>query len=99
MTLSTEHVNTACKGATLSNPAFADAVGGGVVSFGQASKFVPFGIAQSGRRRGRRWKWREPDVGGYDVGGVTYMLTKKPSAWHRFWVRVVLGWEMGKDAQ
>lgn len=97
MTLSTEHVNTACKGATLSNPAFADAVGGGVVSFGQASKFVPFGIAQSAAP----WppmKWREPDVGGYDVGGVTYMLTKKPSAWHRFWVRVVLGWEW-KDAQ
>ena len=97
MTLSTEHVNTACKVATLSSRAFADAVGGGVVSFGANLKGTNFAAWQSAAP----WppmKWREPDVGGYDVGGVTYMLTKKPSAWHRFWVRVVLGWEW-KDAQ
>lgn len=32
-------------------------------------------------------------AGGYSVGGLTISLTTKPSRWHRFWVRVCLGWE------
>lgn len=34
-------------------------------------------------------------VGGYRLGGefgLTVNLTAKPSAWHRFWMRVCLGW-------
>ena len=32
-------------------------------------------------------------VGGYDIGGVRFMLTRRPSWWHRLMVRLVLGWE------
>jgi hypothetical protein len=35
-------------------------------------------------------------VGGYRLGEVggsfTFNLTRKPSAWHRFWMRACLGW-------
>ena len=40
-----------------------------------------------------------PAIGGYNlVGGkgvknsIQFNLTKKPSAWHRFWTKVFLGW-------
>lgn len=39
-------------------------------------------------------------VGGYQIGGdngLTVNLTRKPSAWHRFWMRACLGWTW-KDA-
>lgn len=32
-------------------------------------------------------------AGGYRMGNVLFMLLKKPSAWHRFWVRMTLGWK------
>ena len=31
-------------------------------------------------------------VGGYRLGLFSFNLTEKPSAWHRFWTRIVLGW-------
>lgn len=35
-------------------------------------------------------------VGGYQMGQApatyTFNLTRRPSRWHRFWVRAVLGW-------
>lgn len=35
-------------------------------------------------------------VGGYRMGeppaSVTWCFTRKPSAWHRWWVRFTLGW-------
>jgi len=32
---------------------------------------------------------------GYYVpsSGLKFGIEKKPSAWHRFWVRVILGWQ------
>lgn len=37
-------------------------------------------------------------AGAYQMENVYWSLTRKPSAWHRFWVRVVLGWTW-EDAQ
>lgn len=34
-------------------------------------------------------------VGGYRLGphpSITFNLTRTPAAWHRFWMRVCLGW-------
>ena len=34
--------------------------------------------------------------GGYYLGGkrgMGFLLERKPSWWHRFWLRVTLGWE------
>jgi hypothetical protein len=31
-------------------------------------------------------------VGSYNFGGLGISLTKRPSRWHQFWMRVCLGW-------
>lgn len=31
-------------------------------------------------------------VGGYTMGNFCFNLRRKPPVWHRFWVRVILGW-------
>ena len=31
-------------------------------------------------------------VGDYHLGGLAIGFEKKPSWWHRFWMRVCLGW-------
>lgn len=35
------------------------------------------------------------ETAGYYVpsSGLKFGIEKKPSAWHRFWVRVLLGWQ------
>ena len=38
--------------------------------------------------------------GGYIVGGkrgLTFNLVNKPAWWHRFWVKLFLGWEWIDD--
>lgn len=32
------------------------------------------------------------NVGGYRMGDITFMLTRRPSGVHRFFVWLVLGW-------
>lgn len=32
-------------------------------------------------------------TGGYNLGGFCVALTKTPSKWHQFWMRVCLGWK------
>lgn len=33
-----------------------------------------------------------PAAGGYRLGLILFILKHKPSAWHRFWTRIFLGW-------
>lgn len=54
------------------------------------------GVAQVGTTTTSHTDWRifvpPPAVGAYHMDNIGFHLTKKPSAWHRFWVRMVLGW-------
>ena len=40
------------------------------------------------------WSATPPRVQGrYVLGSHSIRLYRKPSAWHRFWMRALLGWE------